>query len=416
MRSQRSIPVAIAQDADLVATVREFTRLKVFAGEACRNGGGKPLSQVDLHRAAYESLKGTLSSQMTCSVFRCVAAAYVSCEKSLRKSNVRRAKAGRPLRERHPVKFDRPSALFLIGDRGRDASFRSDGTLSMSTVAGRKRVAYSVPEKFRGRFESAVSYDSITVTMRDGRLIANMAVTLDLPEPAGHSPVGIDLNANLLVVAMDADDNGFVFSGKETKVLNRRTRQTKRRLRKKVRELKARSGDTRSVRRVLERLGTRESNRTKDTCRVAAKRLVEWLPEDAIVVLEELNIKPKLKAEHDRKPSTRRKLNSFPHRQLRVAIESKCQDFGFPVATVNPYLTSQRCSRCGALGVRKLDRFECSCGYREHADINAARNIRDLYKLVGLRSDGVQVSHPRSPHVGGKLLSAGRTTSNRESN
>jgi hypothetical protein len=37
-------------------------------------------------------------------------------------------------------RFKRPKALFLVGERGRDADFRADGTLSIWTIAGRKRI------------------------------------------------------------------------------------------------------------------------------------------------------------------------------------------------------------------------------------------------------------------------------------
>ena len=50
-------------------------------------------------------------------------------------------------------RFNRPAALFLVGERGRDADFRADGTLSIWTVAGRKRIAYTVPAALRPLFE-----------------------------------------------------------------------------------------------------------------------------------------------------------------------------------------------------------------------------------------------------------------------
>ena len=85
-------------------------------------------------------------------------------------------------------------ALFLIGKRGRDADFRRDGTLSVWTVAGRKRLAYTVPAVFQDRLREAVEIDSVTVVERQGRLLGRVVVTLRVPDPQGTVPIGVDLN------------------------------------------------------------------------------------------------------------------------------------------------------------------------------------------------------------------------------
>jgi transposase len=52
------------------------------------------------------------------------------------------------------------------------------------------------------------------------------------------------------------------------------------------------------------------------------------------------------------------------------------------VAEVNPKHTSQKCSRCGRLGVRKRHSFTYpQCGHSAHADVNAAVNIRNRYTV-----------------------------------
>jgi putative transposase len=67
------------------------------------------------------------------------------------------------------------------------------------------------------------------------------------------------------------------------------------------------------------------------------------------------------------------------HRQLAY----KASRFGSELRVVRPAFTSQTCSACGLrdLGSRpgcgRL--FACTaCGHVEHADLNAARNIRNL--------------------------------------
>src|SRR2546430_2710674 len=111
---------------------------------------GNPLKALVLQRECYHAVKGTLNAQMTISAIRMVAGAYQS------------AKANQKPATR-PFLFRRARALFLIGERGRDADFRKDGTLSIWTVGGRKHLPYSIPEDFKPMFARAKELDSLTV-------------------------------------------------------------------------------------------------------------------------------------------------------------------------------------------------------------------------------------------------------------
>jgi putative transposase len=64
--------------------------------------------------------------------------------------------------------------------------------------------------------------------------------------------------------------------------------------------------------------------------------------------------------------------------QLIAMITYKAEEAGRTVVAVDPRYTSQRCSACGHVAAesRKKQKFRCvSCGFTEHADVNAARNI-----------------------------------------
>jgi len=141
--------------------------------------------------------------------------------------------------------------LFLIGSRGRDADFRKDGTLSIWAVAGRKHLPYSLPGDYKALFEQAKEIDCLNVISRDGQLIGRVTLTLDVPEPQGILPVGIDLGETNALVAVDADGRELFISGKAIKVKNRRTAKTRSRLQSKLAARKAQHTDTRSVRRVM---------------------------------------------------------------------------------------------------------------------------------------------------------------------
>jgi IS605 OrfB family transposase len=292
--------------------------------------------------------------------------------------------------------------LFLAGERGRDADFRADGTLSIWTVAGRKHISYQLPAALRPLFDTAKEIDSVTVIERKGRLYGRVALTLDAPEPKGVVPVGIDLNETNAVVAVDADGRELFITGKSTKVHNQRAMQTTKRVQRKLAIRKAEGADTRAVRRVLKRLSGRRKRRTRDFARVTAKRLIAWTPADAVLVFEDLRIEQAYR-ELSRGAALRRRLTQWQHGAIQAAVANKACQLGLAVTTVNPAYTSQNCSRCGLRGKRHRHQFTCpSCGHAQHADVNAAINIRNRY--VQSRLDGALSTAPEAPPPGeGKL-------------
>ncbi len=370
-------------DDDLRATMLAFQQVQQQLSPVCFNNG-EPLRALALHHACYLQVVGALNSQMTCSAIRLTAGAYASA-----KSN------GHAITK--PFGFHRARALFLVGKRGRDADFRPDGTLSIWTTAGRKRLAYRVPTAFQDTFTQAKEIDSLTVIERNGTLLGRVTLTLEAPEPNGVLPVGIDLNETNALVAVDADDRVFFVSGKKVKVRNKRTYKTKKRVQKKLAAKKAEGThqDTRSVRRVLKRLGRKQANRTRTFAKTAAKQLVDWAPANAVLVFEALSV-PQPRKGVVKGKATRRRLSQWQRHLIRQAVESKAQERGMVVAEVNPAYTSQLCARCGLLGIRKRHVFVCPhCGHTAHADINAAVNVRDRYTVF--RDGGHPVSVPRSP-------------------
>ncbi len=319
---------------------------------------------------------------MTVSAIRRVSGAYASA-----KSN------GRPAKK--SFGFHRPVAVFIIGVRGRDAGFRKDGKLSIWTTTGRKRISYEIPKAFQKTFDNAVEYDSLTVIERNGKLIGRLCVTLEVPEPSGVLPVGIDLNETNALVANDTENRILFISGKKEKIANKKTRRLRKRLQRRLASHKTQNKDTHSVRRLLKRLGRKQSNRTKNFCRKTAKKLLNWIKPNSMLVFERLKkIKRPTKKSHCSKP-TRRRLTSWAFAMLRKAIEDKAQELGVTTTDVDPSFTSQTCSNCGNFGNRRRHEFSCPhCNYEEHADVNAAKNIRLRYAVSRKTDGGLQVGQP----------------------
>lgn len=390
MKIQRTVTICLPDDADLRATLAAFRAVQNAVSTDAFNGG-QPLNAIRLQRTVYDRVKGTLNSQMTITALRLVAGAYASAIKDYKrrvrleaKRKARYEAKGwtykpRPITVPGICRFERMAALFLVGARGRDAGFRADGTLSIWTVGGRKRLPFAVPTALRPLFDAATEIDSVTVIERKGRLYGRVALTLQAPEPQGVVPIGIDLNETNALVAVDADGRALFISGLATKVRNRKTMQTTKRVQRKLATKKAEKRDTRSVRRALKRLSGRRSRRTRDFARVTAKRLVQWAPQDAVLVFEDLQMQRPEKG-LTKGAVLRRRLSFWQHRAIRTAVESKAQMAGVAVAFVDPAYTSTNCSRCGLRGARRRHAFTCPhCGHTAHADVNAAVNIRQRF-------------------------------------
>lgn len=365
MNIQRTVTIMIEANPDLQRTIEAFRDVQHALSEPCYNAG-KPLGALALQKACYHEVKGTLNAQMTISAIRLVASAYASA-----KSNQKPAT--------RPFQFRKARALFLIGKRGRDADFRKDGTLSIWTVGGRKRLTYTVPEDFKPTLGNAKEIDSLTVIRRSGQLVGHVTLTLEVPEPQGILPVGIDLNETNALVAVDPDGQILFISGKAIKVKNRRTAKTRARLQRKLAVRKAEKKDTRSVRRLLKRLGRKQRHRTRTFAQQTAKQLVTWAPPHAVLVFEELHI-PQVEKKAFRGKAIRRRLSLWQRRLIRTCVENKAQERGLLVTEVDPRYTSKICSHCGLRGVRKRHSFTCPhCGHTQHADLNAAYNIRNRF-------------------------------------
>ena len=79
-----------------------------------------------------------------------------------------------------------------------------------------------------------------------------------------------------------------------------------------------------------------------------------------------------------------RNLNSWAFYELQNFIEYKAKLEGIEVDYINPAYTSQSCNSCGIINKsnRKRNLYSCRCGYKVHADLNAARNIASKTKAL----------------------------------
>ncbi len=161
--------------------------------------------------------------------------------------------------------------------------------------------------------------------------------------------------------------------------------------------------DRRVGRRLLSQEGRRERHRVRSRLHVLSRRFIEILERHhAAFALEDLSrvSQPRRKGLGSRgrwmSPQLRRRLSSWPRRELHRQLEYKAQDHGVPIYWVNPYRTSMTCPRCGDVHrprSRVGPMFTCTaCGWTLDRQLNAGVNVgrtalRDIAELEGLRLD-----------------------------
>jgi putative transposase len=137
----------------------------------------------------------------------------------------------------------------------------------------------------------------------------------------------------------------------------------------------------------VKRLHAKAAHITENWARHTAKQLVE---DHAVIVVEDLNLKNMTRSakgtvdEPGRnvaaKAGLNRSLAEAAPGKLAKWVHVKAENAGRRTWAVNPAHTSQQCSSCGVIdATARVNRetYYCgSCGHYEHADVNAARNIR----------------------------------------
>lgn len=170
-----------------------------------------------------------------------------------------------------------------------------------------------------------------------------------------------------------------------------------------LRALQKAEARLRHYQRVLNRKKKRSRNRAKARSRYAsahravAQRRRDWLhklttdiaAQHCTVVAEELSPQKIVSGWRERTRSTRSKfhMNASLVRAIhdagwvmfREMLAYKLRAKGGGLVLIPPAYTSRRCAECGHEGSEnrpRHDAFSCSrCGHKDHADLNAARNI-----------------------------------------
>ncbi|MFF5212076.1 RNA-guided endonuclease InsQ/TnpB family protein [Streptosporangium sp. NPDC000396] len=351
------------QATALEATLRACNDAANFASAIAFTSGAR--REYSLRKHTYGALKARgLGAQAAQQVIKKVAHAYTTLKARLTGGTYGpRESARRAAIESKPITF-RADAAQPFDDRCLSWD-HSTHTVSIWTTAGRlKKVAFtgSAAQLTQLAIHRKGETDLIH---RDGKWFLYATCNLpDVPvtEPDGF--VGVDLG----IVNIATTSDGTRHAGKGLNAHRHRQRQLRRRLQRKA---------TKSARRLLKKRRRKEARFAADTNHRIAKCIVTEAERTGRgIALEDLQgIRDRVRL---RKPQ-RVTLHSWSFHQLGSFIAYKAARVGVAVIRVDPAYTSQACSACGHVDKKNRsdqETFTCtSCGFAEHADVNAARNI-----------------------------------------
>ena len=305
-----------------------------------------------------------LSAQPAIHVARKVAGAYATLRANLRAGNLGREGSRRRERAQgRPIRFRRDAAQ-PFDDRCLSWQYEAR-TVSIWTVAGRLRGIRFGCSDTQHALLAAYRQGESDLVAREGMWL--LSATCELPDVPVAEPAGF-LGVDLGIVNLATDSDGARHCGRG---LNR-VRHRNRRLRTKLQRV-----GTKSAKRLLRKRARREARFAADTNHQISKRIVTEAQRTGrgIAVEDLTGIRDRVRL---RRPQ-RVTLHSWAFHQLGGYIAYKATRAGVAVVHVDPAYTSQGCSACGHISKKNRPNqatFRCtSCGFAEHADVNAACNI-----------------------------------------
>lgn len=245
--------------------------------------------------------------------------------------------------------------------------------VSMSTLKGRIRVPFLMGTYQAQQWADLRIYAKL-VRRKDGKwflLVCVESTDEDVGDPGDF--LGIDLGVEKIAV----DSDGEMHTSESVEHVREKRMNLTQQLQSKA-DTKPNAKARKALRRKLKRVSGREANFRRHTNHCIAKHTVAKAKgTNRGIVLEDLKgIRDRIRF---RKPQ-RARMSSWSFAQLRAFIAYKAQQAGVFLAVIDPRNSSRTCAECGHCdkGNRRAQAEFCCrrCGHSDHADVNAARNLR----------------------------------------
>jgi putative transposase len=290
---------------------------------------------------------------------------------------------------------------------GRDEGFRvvavKPGEVRrLSRHTGEVRVPKAGWLRFRWSRAVPAGVKSYRVTMdRAGRShVAFAAIPGPIPAPGNGQVAGIDRG----VAVSAALSTGELLHAPGLSV---RERKRLRRLERKLAGAKRGSNRRGRVRLAIARFKARETDRRKDWAEKASTDIARRFD---LIRVEDLQIPNMTRSARGTagNPDRNVRQKSALNREILASgwgllVRRLADKASGRVEKIRPHYTSQRCSACGHVDQKSREsqaRFCCTaCGFADHADVNAARNIAAGHAVTARGGDGAARPVNREPQL-----------------
>jgi IS605 OrfB family transposase len=363
MEVRRTVPVALDVDSDdavlLKDTVDTFLWSAQYVVDHAFKGEYVTTSKTKLDNETYDDVRDATDDFNGGLVQAARNKAAEAC-----KSVVARWQNGKNASK---PRFTSPHVVY---DK-RTATFHDD-YVSLATTDGRIEADYILPDEDSNTphseylFSDEYETTGAELHCQDGdwrlHIHCKKEVDSDMSEQAtteNGTVLGVDLGVNNLAVT----STGTFWTGNEFDHWRR--------------EYEKRRGSlqhcgTRWAHENIKSVGRKEEGRFKLTLHRISNELVAEARENrcSVIAFEDLtDIRERTDASWGHK---------WAFKRLYEYVEYKAEEYGIAVEQVDPENTSRRCSHCGFTHPdnRESEEFAClKCGYENHADYNAAKNI-----------------------------------------
>ncbi|WP_445505427.1 RNA-guided endonuclease InsQ/TnpB family protein [Niallia sp. 03091] len=215
------------------------------------------------------------------------------------------------------------------------------------------------------------SYDSISklkkgngqLFNKKGKWYFSFALSFELEKKStGTKSIGVDRGLKYIAVAGDRETGKYIhFNGKQIGHIRRKFFKLRRKL-QKAKNTKA-----------LKRLENKEQRIIQYWNHVISKKMVQFAKDcgASIIKIEDLSSIRSMKKYWKKSD---RNIHSWSFFDLETKLIYKAQLAELEVQKVDPYKTSQECSKCGHTQKknRRGSLYTGSCGYKQNADVNAS--------------------------------------------
>ncbi|BAH07787.1 hypothetical protein CKR_2736 [Clostridium kluyveri NBRC 12016] len=242
---------------------------------------------------------------------------------------------------------------------------------SINSLQGRLKIPYQSKgmEKY---FDGSYSFGTAKLVYKFNKYFLHIPVTKDYPQTTPfeiNKIVGIDLGINFLATTYDSFGKATFYQGRHIKA----KRGHYKILRKQLQEC-----GSKSAKRRIKSIGSRENRYVSDINHQITKSLVDKYGTNTLFVLEDLT---NVRTATEKVTINNRYVSvSWAFYQFRQLLEYKAQMNGSIVMAVNPKYTSQTCPKCGHIEKANRDKknhiFKCkNCSYQSNDDRIGAINL-----------------------------------------